>query len=217
MTHASQLPVTVHQALSVYENDAVEIVNKTLQELTPGPEQLEIWFLEGCERFKEATGKSYTKATALWRQAAEFGHVESQFNLADCYFEGEGVDQNPTLAVYWWQKAAEREDADAQNALGECYWTGVGVKQDALIARDWWERASQQNQPEALYRLGCWFLSMDVGSDGPDNALNCWKSAAELGNPNAQFEYAMALIDGIASEKDSKTGIEWLSKAVGQG
>jgi TPR repeat protein len=82
MTHSSQLPVTVHQALSVYETDAVEIVNKTLQELTPGPEQLEIWFLEGCERFKEATNKSYTKAAAWWRQAAEFGHVESQFNLA---------------------------------------------------------------------------------------------------------------------------------------
>ena len=96
MTTARQLPVKLHQALSPSETYAIEIVDQTLSDLVPQPEQLEVWFQEGCEHFQEATVQAYDRAATLWRRAAEHGHLESQFNLADCYSEGEGVAKNPT-------------------------------------------------------------------------------------------------------------------------
>ena len=64
MTIASQLPVKLHQALSPCETYAVEIVDQTLSELVPRPEQLDAWFQEGCEYFQEATVQAYDLAAA---------------------------------------------------------------------------------------------------------------------------------------------------------
>ena len=56
-----------------------------------------------------------------WRQAAEQGHAEAQYNLGVCYEKGEGVAQDSSEAVKWFRQAAEQGVAEAQ------FWLGVAI------------------------------------------------------------------------------------------
>ena len=47
------------------------------------------------------------------------GDAESQYQLALCYRNGEGVEQSNEEAVKWYRKAAEHGNSDAQEALTE--------------------------------------------------------------------------------------------------
>lgn len=52
-----------------------------------------------------------------YQKAAEQGLPQSQFNLALCYWKGEGVEQSLSKAAYWYEKAAEQGHAKAQHNL----------------------------------------------------------------------------------------------------
>ena len=47
------------------------------------------------------------------------GDAESQYQLALCYRNGEGVEQSNEEAEKWYRKAAEQGNSDAQEALTE--------------------------------------------------------------------------------------------------
>ena len=63
-------------------------------------------------------------------RAAEQGFAEAQYELGECYYYGNGIDENETEAVKWYQKAAEQGDTDAQFALGKCYFYGNGIEEN---------------------------------------------------------------------------------------
>lgn len=52
------------------------------------------------------------------RQVAEQGDAWMQSFLGDCYYEGQGVEQDYSQAVYWYRKAAEQGVAEAQCNVG---------------------------------------------------------------------------------------------------
>lgn len=52
-------------------------------------------------------------------EKAMSGDAESQYQLALCYRNGEGVEQSNEEAVKWYRKAAEQGNSDAQEALTE--------------------------------------------------------------------------------------------------
>ena len=58
---------------------------------------------------------------ARWREAAELGDAEAQYNLSMAYANGVGVPQDSAEAVKWWRKAAYQGVADAQFNLGVMY------------------------------------------------------------------------------------------------
>ena len=47
------------------------------------------------------------------------GDAESQYQLALCYRNGEGVEQSNEEAAKWYRKAADQGNSDAQEALTE--------------------------------------------------------------------------------------------------
>ena len=49
--------------------------------------------------------------------AAKQGYAPAQFQLGECYYRGEGVDEDEETAIEWWEKAAEQGDEDAQRML----------------------------------------------------------------------------------------------------
>ena len=53
--------------------------------------------------------------TALQR-SAEAGDAKAQFDLADTYFEGNGVPKDPHEAAKWYRKAARQSDKDPKHA-----------------------------------------------------------------------------------------------------
>ena len=64
------------------------------------------------------------------RKAAEQGQARAQDNLGDCYYYGNGIEQDYQTAVEWYRKAAEQRYARAQYDLGYCYEQGQGIEID---------------------------------------------------------------------------------------
>lgn len=53
------------------------------------------------------------------KRLAEQGDASAQFNLGDCYHNGEGVEKNDARAVYWYRNAAEQGMEAAQKKIAE--------------------------------------------------------------------------------------------------
>ena len=72
------------------------------------------------------------QAAQRYRQAAEQGNADAQYNLGVCYDEGLGVPQIHREAAEWYRKAAEQGHAAAQHNLGVCHSSGEGTSQKML-------------------------------------------------------------------------------------
>ncbi len=114
--------------------------------------------------FTDARGMHIHHSAAFWRAirsrsigwfrlAAEQGHSDAQFNLAACYYRGDGVKQDYSEALLWYRKAAEQEHADAQFNLAVCYFQGKGGKQNYAEALLWCRKAAEQGHLTAQFNL----------------------------------------------------------------
>ena len=63
-------------------------------------------------------------------ELAKQGDAKAQDTLGDCYYNGEGVEQDYMEAVKWYRKAADQGNSDAQAMLGYCYLYGLGVEEN---------------------------------------------------------------------------------------
>ena len=79
-----------------------------------------------------------------YRQAAEQGEAEAQYNLGLMYANGRGVPENDAEVVKWFRIAAEQGFAPAQNDLGLMYANGTGGPQDDVLAYAWLNLAVEQ-------------------------------------------------------------------------
>ena len=61
--------------------------------------------------------KNYVKAVECYRKSAEKGDVYAQYALAECYFEGKGIDVDIDKAACWYKKAAVQGFKDAETKL----------------------------------------------------------------------------------------------------
>ncbi|HBH26298.1 MAG TPA: hypothetical protein DDX54_02720 [Rhodospirillaceae bacterium] len=71
------------------------------------------------------------------KKAAEKGDAKAQYNLAEMYYRGQGVEQDYAQGAHWFRKAAEQGLAGAQGILGCIYALGRGVPQDFVQAYAW--------------------------------------------------------------------------------
>ena len=94
--------------------------------------------------------QDYTQAVAWYRQAAEQGDSEAQFQLGIVYTLGKGVSQDAAQAVDWYRQAAEQGHAVAQFALGVSYANGEGVPQDYQQAYAWFSVAAANGVADAV-------------------------------------------------------------------
>ena len=78
-----------------------------------------------------AQAHDLTKAYYWYKQAAAKGSADNQYQLALCYWEGKGGNQDDVAAYHFFEKAAVQGMAEAQFAVGRCYALGRGVVQDA--------------------------------------------------------------------------------------
>ncbi len=86
-------------------------------------------------------------------KAAEQGDIDAQYELGNCYYNGNGVSEDKAEAVKWYYKAANRGYARAQYSLGNCYYNGYGVDKDEVEAIKWYRKAAEQGDFWAKYML----------------------------------------------------------------
>ncbi len=73
--------------------------------------------------------------------AAEQGERNAQYELGNCYANGDGVAEDQAVAAQWFRKAAEQGDYLAQFSLSRCYKNGDGVAKDLAKAAQWHRKA----------------------------------------------------------------------------
>jgi TPR repeat protein len=127
------------------------------------------------------------------------------------------------LAVRSLETAAKSGDAAAMLLLGRAHETGTGVRAAAAgegtlasslaEARRWYRRAADAGSAEAEARLG---VLVARGTDGPADraaALQLFQSAAAKGDALGQLNFAVMLLQGLASDPDPRRPVELLTAA----
>lgn len=184
--------------------------------------------------FNEALAPQYSK------RAADQGSADTQFKLALCYDNGEGVEKDEALGVQYYQLAlryyrgegdekdenkaldyfqlaAEQGNADAQFKLGMLLYHGEGVEKDLVQAFKYWQLAANQGHRIAPFNIGsCYFNGKGVEKDLVQ-AFEYVKLAADGGYINAQFKLGMLLYKGQGVNKDKALAVNHWQIAADQG
>lgn len=119
------------------------------------------------------------------RQASE-GDAGAQYDLANMYYTGNGMEKNYNEAAGWYRKAADHGVVPAQVALGTMYSNGEGVDQDYNQAVKYWREAADHGNSDAELHLGnAYHEGKGVPKDDTE-AVKWWGLAADRGNSAAQ-------------------------------
>jgi len=153
------------------------------------------------------------KAVELYRQAANMGDAEAQYQLGTCYDLGNGVAQDYKQAVHWYTKAANQGYATAQYNLGLCYDEGYGVAQDYKQAVHWYTKAANQGVAAAQHNLGLCYYNGNGVAQNKARALEWHKKAANQGYPLSQHKLANQYYRGEGTFQSYKLALHWYKKA----
>jgi TPR repeat protein len=93
-----------------------------------------------------------------FRESAEQGNNDSQFNLGLMYERGIGVEKDEQKAITWYRKAAEQGNPNAQFNLAVLYENGRGSAVDFAQANHWYRKAAAQGDALAIGNLGMLYM-----------------------------------------------------------
>jgi len=109
-----------------------------------------------------------------------------------------GCEKDEAKAFKWLKRAAEHSVEDLQGAK-----EGREALKNELVL--------------AVYEVGqCFFRGWGVTKD-KEMGVSYFKTAAQLGDPDAQQDLAFCLANGKGCKKDRKEAAKWYRAAVAQG
>ena len=101
---------------------------------------------------KEAAELAKDQRFAELKELASRGGALNQYELANCYFDGQGAVRDLPKAFNLYRLAAGQGHVESQNKLGICYHNGHGVRKDQVEACAWWSLVGTTN-PQAQASL----------------------------------------------------------------
>lgn len=125
------------------------------------------------------------EAVRWYRLAAEKGHADAQFALAQAYATGRGVMQDHKKAAYWFNRAAKKNHAPALIELAQLHEEGAGVRRNQAWATELIRRAAAAGSPVGQYLYS---NRLEAGVGVAQNKRVAWtwlRRAAENGYPAA--------------------------------
>ena len=162
--------------------------------------------------------ENYTEAMACFQKAAEKGNAEAEYNIADLYLNGLGVEEDHETSAEWLKKSAEKDYPEAQNMLAVMYYGGVGVPQDYEKAAKWAKRAAAYDMVDAQYVLADLYIDgRGVPQDYNKAAelfLKVEKKGGDLAK-EAQSVLAILYLEGLGVPQSDDKAVEMLRKASG--
>ncbi len=168
-----------------------------------------------------AVGQSTNLDFPAIQSAADAGQAKAQYEVAECYAAGRGVEKDDRKAAQYLQKAAQQADTDAEIALGALYGQGRGVPRSLAMALHWYQKAAEQGNPLAQYAMGNFYaIGKGVANDMPI-AIKWWRKAASQNQPDAEHALGklFAFPDPVYGTNflNYPEGIRLLRLAAGQG
>lgn len=111
--------------------------------------------LENVRGLKLLKKKKMTDAIAHFKQADLLNHSTAAFNLAQCYENGWGTEQDLSQAVFYYEKAKAQGHASAIYNLGVYYSRGLGgLDMDAAKANELFLTAAKLGHAGAAQHTG---------------------------------------------------------------
>lgn len=167
----------------------------------------------GMDAFRH---KDYQRAFREWKQAADAGQAEAQFDIGVLYAQGLGVARDLTEAARWYQRAADQGNLEAEFALGQMYSRGWGVPRDEQDAMRWFELASNgldsDGPPTGWATLDGYGVPQDQ-----TQAAYWYQKAAEKGHAEAAYNLAGLYASGKGVPKDEEQATHWVRTAASKG
>lgn len=161
---------------------------------------------------------SLDKAFLCYKQSAEEGYVFAMYNLALCYREAKGCNQDLKQAFNWMQKSAHKNFHEAQLCVAVMLINKHDSKlKDREQAFLYLTLAAQQNNPTAIRLLAEFFQKGIVVEKDLSKTFDLYKAAAELGDVLAQHNLACMYQIGDGVARNIQLACDWFEKAITQG
>jgi hypothetical protein len=149
---------------------------------------------------------------------ANTGDTRSMLGLAYIRLNPEDSRFDPEKAVSFLERAVERGSPEAQMELAKLYEQGIGVDIDEERALELYRAAADQGFADAINDLGFLHYNGGLGlRPNPDRALELFERAADLRHPEAQFNFAALIDDGLIPDKGPKDAASYLYAALRSG
>lgn len=149
---------------------------------------------------------------------ADLGDTRSMLGLAYMRLNPDAGRFDPEAAVAFLQRAADAGAPEAQFELAKLYERGTGVAADPQKALQLYQAAARQNFADAINDLGFLHHQGGLGLPAdPQKAYEFFQRAAELRHPQAQFNFAALIDDGLVPQKGPEDAAGFLYAALRSG
>ncbi|MEO0878609.1 MAG: tetratricopeptide repeat protein [Pseudomonadota bacterium] len=162
----------------------------------------------------------HIKALDYFKQAADLGEVEAQYNVGVAYLIGRGVEKDYKTAEGWLRLAAEKGNPDAQYNLALLHDTDFLGARDPEKTLQWMQAAADKGLPPALNALGQMHMEGRAGVSDEKRrhkiAADIFEKSAKAGDAKGQFLYALSLANGQGRLRNLDEAVVWLDRARAQ-
>jgi uncharacterized caspase-like protein len=149
---------------------------------------------------------------------AELGDTRSMLGLAYMRLNPNEGRFDPDAAVKFLQRASEAGSPEAQFELAKLYERGTGVPKDERRALSLYRQAAEADYADAINDLGFMHYQGGLGLPAdPQRALTFFERAADLRHPQAQFNFAALIDDGLIATKGPNDAASYLYQALRSG
>jgi TPR repeat protein len=142
------------------------------------------------------------------KQGVRDHDITAEFMYSEALLFGKGVTPNPAKAVKHLKRAAAHGYAPAILALGVCAAQGIGAPVDLEQALALFARAAEMGDAVGPYMCGLVWLFPGFLKNW-ENAIGCFKAAAEMGYTPARGMYARMLANGQGVRPDVRTACRY--------
>ncbi len=146
------------------------------------------------------------------------GNTRAMLGLGYMALTPDSQKFQPAKAFDFFRKAADAGDAEAMFELGKLYEKGIGTAQNVPEAIKLYQRAADLGFADAINDLGFLYYQ---GADGlardPKKAVDLFIRAADLRHPQAMFNVAALIDDGVIPGKTPQDAAGYLYQALRSG
>lgn len=143
------------------------------------------------------------------------GSLQAILHKANCYYNGEGIEENRHEALKWYEKAALLGSVEAMNYVGNIYYMGEGVQKNESLAFKWYMKAAKLESSMAMNYLGNMYCEGRGVRQDFEKACYWYGKAVAKGNYTAMFN--LGYVNCEAFLRQDTGGLESILKRAEAG
>lgn len=153
-------------------------------------------------------------AVPLLKEMVADGDVKSMLELADCYFNGLGVEKNINTAFKLYKEAGEKDDPMGLFFTGIGYARGYYGRREPDKAMEYYNQVEDMFNEEVLVQKGILYDSGSQPWNNPERYFQYMELAAEQDHTFGAFLLALCYLEGKGVEQNEELGIKWMEYAA---